>query len=59
MVGQELIGEELVVAKAGIACAAVGVEDPERRPLAGRAGPVAGHDHFRSLSDHVAAEADP
>jgi hypothetical protein len=47
------------VAEAGIPLAAVGVEDPERRPPARRAGPVAGHDHLCSLSDHVAAEADP
>ena len=47
------------MAEAGIALAAVGVEDPEGRPPARRAGPVAGHHHLRSLADDIAAEADP
>jgi hypothetical protein len=45
--------------EAGIAVATVGVEDPEGRPPPWRAGPVASHDHLRSLADDVASEADP
>ena len=48
-----------VAAEAGIALAAVRVEDPEGRPAARWAGPIAGDDHLRSLADHVSAEPDP
>jgi hypothetical protein len=51
--------EEVVAAEAGVPLAAVGVEDPEGRPPARRAGPVAGHDHLRPLTHDVASEADP
>ena len=51
--------EEVVAAEAGVPFAAVGVEDPEGRPLSRRAGPVAGHDHLRPLADDVAPEPDP
>ena len=47
------------VTEAGVALAAVRVEDPEGRSPARRAGPVAGDDHLRSLADDVAAEPDP
>ena len=43
----------------GVALATVGVEDPEGRPPAWRAGPIAGHHHLRSLADNVASEPDP
>lgn len=55
----QLVGEELVAAEAGVALATVGVEDPEGRPPARRTGPVAGHNHLRSLADDVAPEPDP
>ncbi|HJW21509.1 MAG TPA: hypothetical protein VJ506_03675 [Candidatus Limnocylindrales bacterium] len=45
--------------EAGISLAAVGVEDPEDRPPPRRAGPIAGHDHLRSLADDVASEPNP
>jgi hypothetical protein len=51
--------QEVFAAEAGIALAAVRVEDSERRPPAGWAGPVAGDDHLRSLADDVPSEANP
>jgi len=53
------IGEEFVPAEAGVALAAVGVEDLERGSPARWAGPIAGDDHLRSLPDDVPAEPDP
>jgi len=47
------------VAEAGVAFAAVGVEDLERCSPARWAGPIAGDDHLRSLPDDVPAEPDP
>ena len=52
-------GEELVGGEAVVAFPAVGVEDPELGPSAGRPEPVAGHGHLGSLADDVAPEADP
>src|SRR6266536_3331043 len=51
--------EEAFAAEAGIALAAVGVEDPERGPATRRSGPVAGHEDLRPLADDVASEVDP
>jgi hypothetical protein len=53
------LDEEPVAAEAGIALATVRVEDPEGRPSARRAGPVASDDHLRPLADDVASEMDP
>ena len=45
--------------EAGVALAALGVEDPERRPPPRRAVAVAGDQRLRPLADDVAAEPDP
>ena len=50
---------KVFAAEAGVTLAAVRIEDSERRPAAGWAGPVAGDDHLRSLADDVTPEADP
>ena len=50
---------KVFAAEAGVALAAVRIEDSERRPPAGWAGPVASDDHLRSLADDVTPEADP
>jgi len=51
--------EERLPAEAGVALTAVGVEDPEGRPPAGRSGAVAGDDDLGGLADDVPPEADP
>jgi hypothetical protein len=51
--------EEGLPAEAGIALAAVGIEDPEGGPAAGRADPAAGDENFGGLADHVPPQADP
>jgi hypothetical protein len=51
--------DEALAAEAGVAFAAVRVEDSEGRPATRRSGPVAGDDHLRSLADDVAPEAQP
>jgi hypothetical protein len=51
--------QEVLAAEAGVALAAVRVEDPEGCSPPGWTGPVAGDDHLRSLADHVPSEADP
>ena len=51
--------DEALATEAGVALAAVRIEDPEGRPATRRAGPVAGDDHLRSLADHVPAEPEP
>src|SRR5688572_31817130 len=51
--------QEALAAEAGVALAAVGVQDLEGRSAAGWPGPVTGDDHLRSLADHVPAEPDP
>jgi hypothetical protein len=56
---QRFIVQERFAAEAGIALAAVRIEDPEGRPAAWWAGPIAGDHHLRSLADHVPAEPDP
>ena len=55
----QFIAEEDVSTEAGVALAAVGIEDPKAGSPAGWAGPIAGDDHLRSLADHVPAEPDP
>jgi hypothetical protein len=51
--------QKVLATEAGVTLAAVRIEDSERRPPAGWAGPVAGDDHLRSLADDVTPEADP
>jgi hypothetical protein len=53
------LDQEPVETEAGVALASVGVENPDRRPPAGRSGSVATDDHLRSLADDVSPEADP
>jgi len=53
------VDEEVLPAKAGVALAAVRVEDPERGPSARRSEPVAGDQRLGLLPDHVPPEADP
>ena len=57
--GGGLIDEEVVATEAGVAFAAVGVEDPERRPPPRRAVAIAGDERLRPLPDDVASEPDP
>jgi hypothetical protein len=57
--GERVEAEEPVPAEAGVPFAAVGVEDPDGRPPAGRAGPVAGDEDLGRLADDVPPEADP
>jgi hypothetical protein len=52
-------GQHVLAAEAGVAFATVGVEDLERGSPARWAGPIAGDDHLRLLSDDVPAEPDP
>jgi hypothetical protein len=56
---QRFVVEQLVAAEAGIALAAVGVQDPKAGSPARWAGPITGDDHLRSLADLVPAEPDP
>lgn len=51
--------EELVAEEAGIAAAAVRVEDPEAGPATGRPVPVARDRHVAVLADDVPAQPDP
>jgi hypothetical protein len=51
--------QRVLAAEAGVSLAAVCIEDSERRPPAGWAGPIAGDDHLRSLADDVTTEANP
>jgi hypothetical protein len=51
--------EERLPTEAGVPLAAVGIEDPEGGPLAGRAGAIAGDHDLGRLADHVPSEADP
>jgi hypothetical protein len=51
--------QEVLAAEAGVPLPSVRIEDPDRRPPPGRAGPVAGDDHLRSLADHIPPETDP
>jgi hypothetical protein len=51
--------QKVLAAEAGVPFPSVRIEDSERRPAAGWAGPVAGDDHLRSLADDVTPEANP
>jgi hypothetical protein len=51
--------EEGLVAEAGVALAALRVEDPERRSPARWSGPVSRDEDLRSLADDIPAEAEP
>ena len=53
------LAQERLAPQAGVSLAAVRIEDSERRPPAGWAGPVTGDDHLRSLADDVPPEANP
>src|SRR5260221_671706 len=53
------LDQESVETEAGVPLSSVRVEDPDRRPPARRASPVATDDHLRSLADDVPSEADP
>jgi hypothetical protein len=57
--GVEKAVEERVAAEAGVALAAVGIEDPELCPPPRRAVAAAGDGHLRPLPDDVAPEPDP
>ena len=52
----EVVAKEVVAPEAGVALAALRVEDPEGRPLAGRAVAVASDQRLRPLADDVAPE---
>jgi hypothetical protein len=51
--------EERLEAEAGVPLPAVGIENPEGCPPAGRTGAIAGDHDLRGLADHVPPEADP
>jgi hypothetical protein len=51
--------EQAFAAEAGVALAAVRVEDPEGRPATWRSGPVAGHEDLGPLADDIPPEVDP
>ena len=53
------VAEEVVTAEAGVALAALRVQDPEGRPPPRRAVAVAGDQRLRPLADDVAPEPDP
>jgi hypothetical protein len=57
--GRGGVDEEVLPAEAGVALAAVRVEDPQGGPPPRRPEPVAGDERFSVLPDHVAAEPDP
>jgi hypothetical protein len=53
------VDEKSFPAEAGVALAAVRVEDPEHGPSPGRTEPVAGNERLGLLPDDVASEPDP
>jgi hypothetical protein len=55
----ERVDKEGVVGETGISLTALGVEDPEGRPTPRRTVAVVRDERFGSLSDDVAAQADP
>ena len=57
--GRQAFSEESLLAEARIPIPAVGIEDPERGPPAGRPGPTARNDDIGGLPDHITAEPDP
>jgi hypothetical protein len=54
-----LVTKQVLTAEAGVALAAVGIQDPKAGSPPWWAGPIAGDDHLRSLADDVAPEPDP
>ncbi len=57
--GGDRLAEEVVPAEAGVAFAAIRVQDPERRPTTRRSVSVARDEGLRALTDDIAAETDP
>ena len=55
----ERVDEEGVVDETGISFAALGVEDPERRPTPRRSVTVVRDDRLGALAHDIAAQADP
>jgi hypothetical protein len=53
------LGEQRVVAETGVPIPAVGVEDPECRPPAGRTDPAPVDDDLGRLTDDIPAQSDP
>jgi hypothetical protein len=53
------VREDPVPAEAGVALAALRVEDPERRPPPRRTRPIATDGHLSPLADDVSAKPDP
>ena len=51
--------QQVVMGETHVPFAAIGVQDPERRPTPRRAVAVVRHEGFRALADDVAAQADP
>jgi len=56
---RQALAEERIEAEARIPIPTIGIEDPERDPPAGRAGPAAPYDDIGGLSDHVPPQPDP
>jgi hypothetical protein len=54
-----VVAEEVVTTEAGVALAALRVEDPKGGPLSRRAVAVAGDQRLGPLADDVAPEPDP
>lgn len=57
--GRQAFPEEGLLAEARIPIPAIRIQDPERGPPAGRAGPTACDDDIGGLPDDIAAEPDP
>ena len=57
--GRRLVEQQGVPGETRVPLAALGVEDPERRPPTRRAVAVVGDERFGALADDVAAQADP
>jgi hypothetical protein len=57
--GGGLVDQQGVSGETGVPLAAIGIEDPERRPAARRAVAVVRDERFRALADDVAAQVDP
>ena len=56
---RRLVEQQGVPGETRVPLAALGVEDPERRPPTRRAVAVVGDERFGALADDVAAQADP
>lgn len=57
--GRQAFPEEGLLAEARIPIPAVGIEDPERGPPPGWAGPAPRDDDIGGLPDDIAAKPDP